>query len=64
MNTVATGEYAWTPSSGIIPYESEKPFNNIETLHEQLESSDDDLEMPNTDRFLREKNNHYKKIGL
>ncbi|XP_062089578.1 L10-interacting MYB domain-containing protein-like [Humulus lupulus] len=57
MNTVATGEYAWTPSSGIIPSESEKPFNNIETLHEQLESSDDDLEMPNTDRFLREKNN-------
>ncbi|XP_062100582.1 L10-interacting MYB domain-containing protein-like [Humulus lupulus] len=57
MNTVATGEYAWTPSSGIIPSESEKPFNNIETLHEQLESSDNDLEMPNANRFLREKNN-------
>ncbi|XP_060970357.1 L10-interacting MYB domain-containing protein-like [Cannabis sativa] len=55
MNTVATGEHAWTPSSGIIPSESEKPFNDTETLHEQLESSDDDLETPNIDRFSKEK---------
>ncbi|KAM6593853.1 hypothetical protein CsatA_001556 [Cannabis sativa] len=57
MNTVATGEYAWTPSSGIIPSESEKPFNDTETLHTQLESSDDDLETPNINGFPREKNN-------
>ncbi|XP_030478224.1 L10-interacting MYB domain-containing protein-like [Cannabis sativa] len=55
MNTVATGEHAWTPSFGIIPSESEKPFNDTETLHEQLESSDDDLETPNIDRFSKEK---------
>ncbi|XP_060969538.1 L10-interacting MYB domain-containing protein-like [Cannabis sativa] len=36
MNIVATREHAWTTSSGIIPSESEKPFNDTETLHEQL----------------------------
>ncbi|XP_030502501.2 L10-interacting MYB domain-containing protein-like [Cannabis sativa] len=55
MNTVAIGEHAWTPSSEIIPSESEKPFNDTETLHEQLESSDDDLETPNIDRLSKEK---------
>ncbi|KAM6553578.1 hypothetical protein CsatB_014340 [Cannabis sativa] len=55
MNTVVIGEHAWTPSSGIILSESEKPFNDTETLHEQLESSDYDLETLNIDRFSKEK---------
>ncbi|KAM6563492.1 hypothetical protein CsatB_023490 [Cannabis sativa] len=58
MNTVARGEYAWTPFSGIILSESKKPFNDIETLHTQLESSDDDLETPNIDGFPKENNNN------
>ncbi|XP_062101008.1 uncharacterized protein LOC133806933 [Humulus lupulus] len=57
MNIVATEEYAWTPSSGIIPFESEKTFNDNRTLYEQLGSSDDEPEMANIDRMSEEGNN-------
>ncbi|EXC24874.1 D-2-hydroxyglutarate dehydrogenase [Morus notabilis] len=39
MNTVATGVYAWTPSSGQVPCESDKGENDKSSLPEQLESS-------------------------
>ncbi|XP_062099767.1 L10-interacting MYB domain-containing protein-like [Humulus lupulus] len=57
MNIVAAREYAWTPSSGIIPSESEKTFNDNRTLYEQPESSDDEPEMANIDRMPEEGNN-------
>ena len=41
MKIIATGEYAWTPSSGVLPFESRKKcLDNLTILENNGDSKD------------------------
>ncbi|KAL5554560.1 hypothetical protein UlMin_041961 [Ulmus minor] len=45
MNIIATGEYTWTPSSGVLPFESRKKYlDNLTILENNGDSEDPTLQ--------------------